>query len=61
MILNKIDLLAHVDFNVDRAVAHARQVNPDIQVMWLSARSGKGLAGWYGWLRRELAVPARAA
>ncbi len=61
MILNKIDLLAHVDFNVDRAVAHARQVNPDIQVMWLSARSGKGLAGWYDWLRRELAVPARAA
>jgi hydrogenase nickel incorporation protein HypB len=61
MILNKIDLLAHVDFNVDRAVAHARQVNPDIQVMWLSARSGKGLACWYDWLRRELAAPARAA
>jgi hydrogenase nickel incorporation protein HypB len=61
MILNKIDLLAHVDFNVDRAVAHARQVNPDIQVMWLSARSGKGLACWYDWLRRERAAPARAA
>jgi hydrogenase nickel incorporation protein HypB len=61
MILNKIDLLAHVDFNVDRAVAHARQVNPDIQVMWLSARSGKGLTCWYDWLRRELAAPARAA
>lgn len=61
MILNKIDLLAHVDFNVDRAVAHARQVSPDIQVMYVSARSGKGLACWYDWLRRELAVPARAA
>jgi len=61
MILNKIDLLAHVDFNVDRAVTHAREVSPDIQVMYLSARSGKGLACWYDWLRRELAAPAQAA
>jgi hydrogenase nickel incorporation protein HypB len=44
--------LAHVDFNVDRAVSHARAVNPAIEVLWLSARSGKGLAGWYDWLRR---------
>ena len=53
MIVNKIDLLPHVDFSVDRAVAYARAVNPDIQVLWLSARSGKGLGGWYTWLRRE--------
>ena len=52
MIVNKIDLLAHVDFNVERAVAHARAVNPAIEVLWLSARSGKGLAAWYDWLRR---------
>src|SRR6185437_6923957 len=37
MIINKIDLLPHVDFSVDRAVDYARAVNPDIQVLWLSA------------------------
>ena len=56
MIVNKIDLLPHVDFSVDRAVDYARAVNPDIQVLWLSARSGKGLDGWHAWLRREAGV-----
>jgi hydrogenase nickel incorporation protein HypB len=54
MILNKIDLLPHVDFDVARAVANARQVNPDITVLQLSARSGEGLDAWYGWLRQEV-------
>ena len=53
LVINKIDLLPHVDFNVDRAVAHARAANPGIQPIWLSARSGKGLGCWCDWLRRE--------
>jgi hydrogenase nickel incorporation protein HypB len=46
--------LPHVDFDVSRAVANARKVNPDIQVFEVSARSGDGLDGWYGWLRSEI-------
>ena len=60
MILNKIDLLPHVDFDVLRAIANAAQVNPAIAALKLSARSGEGLDGWYTWLRRE-AVAARGA
>jgi hydrogenase nickel incorporation protein HypB len=60
MILNKIDLLPHVDFDVEAANANARAVNPDILVLPVSARSGEGLDAWYDWLRRELAA-ARAA
>jgi hydrogenase nickel incorporation protein HypB len=60
MILNKIDLLPHVDFDVDVAVANARAVNPDIVVLRVSARSGEGLDTWYDWLRGERAA-ARAA
>jgi hydrogenase nickel incorporation protein HypB len=60
MILNKIDLLPHVDFDVEQAIANAREVNPDIGVLRVSARSGEGLEAWYGWLRQELAA-ARAA
>jgi hydrogenase nickel incorporation protein HypB len=54
MILNKTDLLPHVDFEVSRAVANAREVNPDIRVFQVSARSGDGLEGRYGRLRSEI-------
>jgi hydrogenase nickel incorporation protein HypB len=60
MILNKIDLLPHLDFDVASAAANARQVNPGITILQVSARSGDGLATWYGWLRSELSK-ARAA
>jgi hydrogenase nickel incorporation protein HypB len=60
MILNKIDLLPYVDFDAERAIAYAREVNPDITVMRVSARSGEGLEAWYGWLRRELAAAREA-
>ncbi|RJF86404.1 hydrogenase accessory protein HypB [Oleomonas cavernae] len=53
MLLNKIDLLPHLDFDVARAIANALQVNPDIIVFRVSARTGEGLDAWYGWLRRE--------
>lgn len=53
MILNKLDLLPHVDFDVDRAVAYARDVNPAIEVLQVSARNGAGFEEWYGWIRRQ--------
>lgn len=55
MILNKIDLLPYVDFDVDACIAHARRVNPDIEVLQLSATAGAGLEDWYAWLRARLA------
>jgi hydrogenase nickel incorporation protein HypB len=54
VVLNKIDLLPHLEFDVERAVANARQVNPDIVILRLSARTGDGLDAWYGWLRQAL-------
>ena len=53
MILNKSDLLPHLDFDVARVIANAREVNPDIIVLNVSARSGEGLDAWYGWIRQE--------
>jgi len=55
MVLNKMDLLPHVDFDPARALANALQVNPSIASIRLSARTGEGLDAWYDWLRRELA------
>jgi hydrogenase nickel incorporation protein HypB len=54
MLLNKIDLLPHVRFDVDRCIAHAREVNSDIEVLQVSAETGQGMEAWYQWLRHEL-------
>ena len=61
MILSKIDLAPHVEFDIERGEAAARQVNPEIRSIRLSARTGEGLAGWYEWLRsarKRLALTA---
>jgi len=54
MILNKIDLLPYVEFDVARAIANAKQINPDIVVLRLSGRTGEGFEAWYEWLRKEV-------
>jgi hydrogenase nickel incorporation protein HypB len=56
MILNKLDLLPYVDFDVSACIAHARRVNPDIEVLQVSSTRGDGLEGWYTWLRARLAT-----
>ena len=50
LIVSKIDLLPHVDFDVDQAVEYARCVNPDIEVLKLSAKTGEGLQIWKNWI-----------
>lgn len=59
MILNKIDLLPYVDFDVDRCLEHARRVNPRLAVIQLSARTGEGMAQWLDWLRDGMSSAAR--
>ena len=51
MLLNKIDLLPHLDFDVERCIEYARRVNPRIKVIRCSARSGEGMEQWYQWIR----------
>ncbi len=53
MILTKIDLLPYVQFNVDRCLEYARQVNPDLTMFQVSALTGKGLNNWYEWLKAQ--------
>jgi hydrogenase nickel incorporation protein HypB len=52
MVLNKIDLLPHVPFDVQQAIGFARQVNPSIEVFLTSAHTGEGLDAWFAFLRR---------
>jgi len=50
MLLNKCDLLPHLTFDVAQAEANARRVNPDIEIIQLSASSGAGMEEWLAWL-----------
>lgn len=57
MLLNKIDLLPHLEFDVDKCIEYAQRVNPKIKVLKVSATSGEGMGSWYQWLKtsRQLA------
>lgn len=53
MILNKIDLLPHLSFDVDACLKFARMVNPRLPVLQISATTGEGLQDWYGWIKAQ--------
>jgi len=56
IVINKIDLLPHVDFSLETAIAHVRAVNPDAPVLQLSARTGEGMPSWHAWLESQAAA-----
>jgi hydrogenase nickel incorporation protein HypB len=58
LILNKIDLLPHVHFDVAKCISLARQVNPKIEILPLSATRGDNMKDWYRWLRERFAQRA---
>ena len=60
MLLHKIDLLPHTRFSRDAAVADARRVNPEIQVVETSCLAEPGLGGWLRWIDSQLAVKRQA-
>ena len=53
MVINKIDLLPYVNFDVAKCIEYARRVNPRIAVLQLSATRGEGMPAWLDWLLRE--------
>jgi hydrogenase nickel incorporation protein HypB len=59
MILNKTDLLPHVDFDLARARSFAAKLNRNIRIFELSCRNGQGLDGWYAWLEQARAQKRR--
>jgi hydrogenase nickel incorporation protein HypB len=60
MLLNKSDLLPHLDYDVGACFAAALRVNPGLQILTVSARTGEGLSAFYAWIEARMAV-ARSA
>ena len=53
MLLNKVDLLPYLNFDVEKCLACAREVNPNIEIILLSAPSGEGMDTWLNWLETQ--------
>ncbi len=60
MLLHKIDLLPHTRFSRDAAVADARRVNPEIEVVETSCLAEPGLGAWLRWIERQLTAKRQA-
>ncbi len=50
VLINKTDLLPYVDFDLDLCARHARSVNPDVEIVPVSATTGDGMDVWYRWI-----------
>jgi hydrogenase nickel incorporation protein HypB len=56
LLINKIDLLPYLQFDLEKCKVFARQVNPQIRIFELSCHSGAGMADWYDWLKENVAA-----
>ncbi|MBI2272358.1 MAG: hydrogenase nickel incorporation protein HypB [Bacteroidetes bacterium] len=56
-IINKIDLLPYVKFDVEKAKEYARKVNPKLEIIELSCTTGEGMSQWYDWLKAKILQP----
>jgi hydrogenase nickel incorporation protein HypB len=52
-IINKSDLLPYVDFDTDATIKYARSINPDLEFIVLSAKTGEGMNLWYEWIGKQ--------
>ena len=55
LLINKLDLLPHLRFDLDKCRDYARRINPDIEIIEMSCYSREGVERWYDWLRTQLA------
>ena len=61
MLVSKVDLLPHLDFDVELLIANARRVNPAIAVIQVSASNGEGMERWLHWLDGAVAMASASA
>ena len=54
VLINKIDLIEYIDFDLDRVIKDINAVNPNVPIFQLSATTGQGMQQWYDWLTRQI-------
>ena len=54
VLINKIDVLPYFDFDIEACKERVKKLNPNIQIIPISSRTGEGMDAWYDWLRTEV-------
>jgi hydrogenase nickel incorporation protein HypB len=54
LLINKMDVLEHFDFNLEACIERVKKINPDIKIIPISARTGDGIEVFSDWLRTEV-------
>ncbi len=60
-LLNKIDLLPHLDYDIAAARGYIRQIKSDMPIFDVSAKTGEGFDAWIKWLKKTVAAKSTAA
>ncbi|MGF1574485.1 MAG: hydrogenase nickel incorporation protein HypB [Cyanophyceae cyanobacterium] len=55
LVITKVDLLPHLQFDQDKLTDHVRQMNPNAPIFWVSAQTGAGLSEWVAWIQNQIA------
>lgn len=58
VVVNKIDLLPYVDFDIEKCTGYARSINPGVNILALSATTGDGIGSWYDWIDSQAKASA---
>ncbi len=53
MVLNKLDLAPYCDVDIEALVGDTHTINPQLDILRASCRTGEGLEAWYAWLERR--------
>ncbi len=59
LLLNKIDLLPYLDFDMERFQNDALKVNPKLKIMAISCKTGEGLDTWFEWIKDKVSTKDR--
>ena len=54
LLINKIDTIAHFDFDMARLEKRVRKLNPDVKIFPISAKTGEGINAWTTWVKNEM-------
>lgn len=53
VLINKIDLVDYINFDIDRVISDIRTLNNDAKILQISATTGEGMEAWYNWLLNQ--------
>lgn len=54
LLITKMDLEPHLEVNIEQIKANVRQINPEVEIIPISAKTGEGLYAWFDWVRKQV-------